>query len=240
MSEKISLPYNTGPENLEKIVDVLGKRSGYSMDESDARTIYGGSMFNPTKRASIELGLINQEDGSLKLTEEGKNFLLDGRKPLRKCILDYKPYRLILEKQLHEETNIITKQDVKDFLAKKFEVSDRVQEGASLFFLKIIGYVGWGEYKIGRKRQTRVELSLDVSEIFDEESKDDEQSVDKNQDNSSNSNIEAPDDGKLVISIRGSKVDQKIEVENEYDWDLAQSVIDSVKKRWEKMEGDNN
>lgn len=239
MPKDVSLPYNTKPENVEKLVEVLGNRDGYTIEESDARSIYGGSMFNPTKRAAIELQIIEKTEDGLKLTEVGKKFLIEGREALRECVLDYEPYHLSLEKHSHSKSNIIKKDDVKELLAQKFEVSDRVQEGAALFFLKIIQYIGWGEYKIGRKRPTRVELTVDLSEILSAKEEDTGEEL-VGEDSESDGFEQGSDHhSKIVVRVEGDKIDQKVEIEKEYDWELAKSIIESVEENWRKEVGDN-
>lgn len=157
-----SLPYYATVDGIKKLIEAIKKKPG---DEKSVKTLFGEGKYAECKRALVFFDIISQD---VAFTERGKRIayendemkrVLEWRNVIRGVTAydDFLNY-YILNKKGQASCDIET---VKNHWAlKNVCKNDTMRKDAAITFANVLSFANLGEFKKGKKGNSRIELNL--------------------------------------------------------------------------------
>lgn len=168
------LPIRTTFEDIQAVCGFLGKKPT-GATPAEARKILDAKYLDGRKLAALKLWkLIDEQDGRLKITEDGRRVVRDesGRvAALRRVVARVDAYRAVVERAHHKAEFSVSATDVAAHWHQHFKGdasdSDRILNDQAVCFFQIATSAGLGSLVIGRKgNATRFEFDPKVVREF--------------------------------------------------------------------------
>lgn len=163
-----NLPAYTTVENILSLIETF-KRKSKNEDEAKAIFNKGDSAYTNTKSALRTFGFIENE--SLEFTEDGRKIAYsqgeDKKGEIIRILKNYRPYEVFLSGLLQKDNALQTEiEEIVNFWGKAgYGSTQRNLEDGAKLFMSIIDYSGFGNYIIGRgKNSTRIEWVPNIKE----------------------------------------------------------------------------
>jgi predicted nucleotide-binding protein len=170
------LPIRTTIEDVQAVCGFLAKKPT-GATPTEARKIIDEKYLDGRKLAALKLWkLIDEQDGRLKITEDGRHVVRDesGRSAaLRRVVARVPAYRAVVERAHHKAEPSVSATDVAAHWHQHFKDdssgSDRILNDQAVCFFQIATSAGLGSLVIGRKgNATRFEFDpMAVREFVD-------------------------------------------------------------------------
>jgi hypothetical protein len=192
-------------------------------NESELREKYEGALdkrFSRVKKAMLKMGVAEEKEGELVLTDLGDRFINDeDEDALARLLLDYEPYKEFLEGANNGDT--VKKSEVATFFEEEYGMTKNTSKAAAVSMFKLADTAGLGDYHKGYgNRDTRlVGDSGRIVPTFEEQAEDDE--TEANQEETS-----------LFIEFGDRR--EEVVIEEEIDWEMAENTLNHFKKKWKR------
>lgn len=171
----MSLPIRTTVDDISALCGYLAtKPTGASMAE--AKAVVDSKRLDGRKLSALKFwGLIEEDEGRLKITDAGRAYVKDGgarqSQVLRKVIQLIPPYGAIVERAVHRSDTTLTATEVAAHWHDHFrdDVSDnaKIINDQAVCFFQVAQGADLGQLWIGRKGQpTRFEFDLAAASAF--------------------------------------------------------------------------
>ena len=167
----MSLPIRTTIEDVYGITQYLAtKPTGAS--QTEAKSVLDSKMLDGRKIAAYKVwGLINEENGKMKLTEEGREFANNPSDVLKKVIKGIPPYNSTIERAAHRTNYVMTATNIAAHWHEHFKEqvsgNEKILKDQVVCFFHIAQAAELGSMVIGRKgTQTRIEFNEETIRDF--------------------------------------------------------------------------
>ncbi len=167
----MALPIRTTIEDVHGITQYLAtKPTGASL--SEAKSVIDSKTLDGRKISAYKIwGLINDENGKMKLMEEGREFINNPTNVLKKVIRGITPYNSTIERAVHRANYVMNTTDIAAHWHEHFkdQVSDKdkILKDQVVCFFHIVQGAELGSMVIGRKgTQTRIEFNEEAIKDF--------------------------------------------------------------------------
>ncbi len=165
---EINLPQRISPLDIDKAIAILGPKV-VGIPILDARKIDAGVFDDKTVTAIIFLGLIENQDGKVKLNSVGRDYYkanndVDKKNILQERIRQIPVYDRTIEYFYHNNNFVPTKVDVAAFWHDNFsnelgDIGEDELTNAAIFFVRFLEFAGLGKYvQAGIGRDTHAKL----------------------------------------------------------------------------------
>lgn len=170
----MALPIRTTLDDVQNVCGYLSKKPTGST-VAEARKVLDEKYLDGRKLAALKgWNLIDEEDGRLKITDDGRHVIRDGPERIaafRRVIAAVPPYHAIVERVLHKNEFSISTTDVAAHWHKYFKTdaasSDKVLNDQAVCFFQIASGADLGSLVVGRHGSaTRFEFVADAVRDF--------------------------------------------------------------------------
>jgi predicted nucleotide-binding protein len=170
----MALPIRTTIEDIQEVCDYLAtKPTGASLKE--AKAVLDAKRLDARKLNALRFwGLIEDQEGKLKVTSKGREFVKDeaGRiRILTKIIKEVDPYMAIVERAAHRHEDTLTVTDVAahwhDHFKNLVSDSEKILKDEAVCFFQLASGASLGTLIVGRKGQpTRFSFTAEALNRF--------------------------------------------------------------------------
>lgn len=182
----MSLPIRTVIDDVDQVCGYLARKPTGST-VSDARKVISPKHLDGRKLAAMKFwGLIDESDGRMKNTEQGRQITLNQGankiETLRNVVKGIPPYNAILERAVFRHEDSLSATDVAahwhEHFPEESSPNDRILNDQAVCFFQLAQAAALGEIVIGRRgNPTRFQFTTQLAEILGDVTSDPDSSV---------------------------------------------------------------